>query len=230
MATSNAYTFAPSIADLTLEAFDRIQIPAQALTPHHMFSARMSANLELTTWASRGVNLWAVDQIAQVLTPGQAIYALDGATEAVLDAYLSVDDGAGSVIDYSLAPISRTDYANIARKGDQGRPTQYWFERIVAPQIIFWLVPDSTLTYTFKCWRLRRLQDASFEQAQQPDIHYRFTDSLAAGLAARLAEKFAPQLLQDKITLAAAAWKLAAAEDREMTDLRITPEFTGYFP
>lgn len=224
MTTSGTYTFNPSIGDLTLEAFERIGLEPNQLTARHMISARMSANLELQSWALRGVNLWAVDLQTVNLTDEDDTYTLDTATQAILDAYVTIDG-----IDYPLTPMSRTDYANIARKDDGGRPTQYWFERIVLPQVTFWRVPDADDTYVFKFYRLRRLQDSEYANGQTADIHYRFTDAFAAGLCARLAEKYAPEKYNDKLVGAGIAWKLAAAEDREMVPLTIMPQIGGYF-
>lgn len=229
MSTSNTFNFNPTITDLVLEAFERISIQPNQLTPRHMFSSRMSANLALQSWSLRGVNLWAVDLQTVPLSKDQATYLLDTATEAILDAYVTRTGSDGTNVDFSIAPLSRTDYAAIARKDDAGPPTQYWFERIIAPQVTLWLVPDADTTYTLKYYRLRRLQDADFVGGQTPDVHYRFLDAFAAEMAARLAEKFAPAMLSDKIALAQAAWKLASAEDREMADLQISPDFNGYF-
>lgn len=230
MTTSDTYNFNPSIGDLTLEAFERISLEPNQLTARHMFSARMSANLELQTWSNRGVNLWAVDLQTVPLLGDTIEYDLLSSTQSILDAYISQTDDSGITTDYPVSPLSRTEYANIARKDETGRPTQYWFERIVAPKVKFWLVPDADDTYVFKFYRLRRLQDAELAGGQAPDIHYRFTDAFAAGLAARLAEKFATSMLNDKVALAMAAWKEAAGTDHEMVDIHITPDLAGYYP
>lgn len=231
MNTSGTYTFNPSFADLTLEAFERINLQPNQLTPRHMYSARMSANLELQTWANRGVNLWTVDLQTQALSDTIASYNLDTATQSILDAYITELDSNGDAIsDLAVSPLSRTEYANIARKDEGGRPTQYWFERITLPRVTFWQVPDADTTYIFKFYRLRRLQDVEFAGLQTVDLHYRFFDAFAAGLAARLAEKFAPMMLADKRSAAKDSWLEAAGGDHELVDLHVTPDVSGYFP
>jgi len=229
MTTSNTYDFAPTITDLTLEAFERILLQPNQLTVRHMHSARISANFVLQSWANRGVNLWAVDLQEVPLEAEEPTYVLNPATQNILDAYISITDANGAVRDYPITPMGRTEYADISRKADTGRPTQYWFERLIAPQITLWLVPDDIQTYTLKFYRMRRLQDAAPVGGQGPDIHYRFTDAFAAALAARLAEKFAPAMLNDKISLAMAAWREASSEDNEHVDMHMTPDLTGYF-
>ena len=57
MTTSGTTTFAPSGADLVLEAFERLQIRAAEITADHMVSARRSMNLVQVRWANRGTNL-----------------------------------------------------------------------------------------------------------------------------------------------------------------------------
>ncbi len=92
-ATSGTAFFAPSIADLIVECFARLQLYAPALQTEHLVEARRSANLILTDWsANRGVNLWAVEPIHIGLEAGRASYFLPDDTIQLLDVYLRVYD------------------------------------------------------------------------------------------------------------------------------------------
>lgn len=229
MATSGTYGFNPTLAEIVIEAYDRCGIRPAMLTAHHMTSARMSLNTELITWSNKGVNLWAVELHTPIpLIANDPDYAVDAETVSILDCYISQSQG-GVTTDLMLRPISRTDYANIPNKLQTGRPSCFWFERTVAPAVHLFQTPDLTGSYVLNFYRLRRLQDASPTMGQNADIIFRFVDALCAGLAERLATKFAPEKLTILTQQADMAWMDAAGEDRENTDQFLTPELQGYF-
>lgn len=88
MSTSETYNFNPSIADITIEMFERCGIRASEITPDHMFSARRSINLVLASLQNKGVNLWTVDQISIPLYQGVATYSVSTNTIMVLDTFI----------------------------------------------------------------------------------------------------------------------------------------------
>lgn len=88
MSTSGTYSFSPSLADIVLDAFDRIQIRPAALTPDHMMSARRSLNQVFVRWASRGLNLWAIDEQVVTLNTGQYNYAVPNSTVMMLETWV----------------------------------------------------------------------------------------------------------------------------------------------
>ena len=61
MATSGTYTFNPSLGEITLYAYNLVEIRGTALAQEHMEAARMATNMLLATWSNKGVNLWTVD-------------------------------------------------------------------------------------------------------------------------------------------------------------------------
>lgn len=87
MATSNTYTFGinTQLDDLFREAYERIGIIGNEQTPLNVQSAIMSANLELSSWPGRGLNLWLIHREMFTLYPGQAIYQLPVNTIRVLE-------------------------------------------------------------------------------------------------------------------------------------------------
>jgi len=116
------------------------------------------------------------------------------------------------------------DYASIPNKLSRGRPIQVWIERLRDnPKINVWPVPDSN-DYTFKYYRLRRVQDAG-AGAETADMNFRFFPCLVAGLAYYIAMKI-PELA-DRIPMLKQAYEeqfmLAAGEDREKTPARFVP-------
>jgi hypothetical protein len=86
--SSGTYNFAASNADLLIECYERCGIRSASLTPEHMYSARMSMNLVLSSWTSRGVNLWKVVLQSVPLVQGVATYSVPQNTVMMLDAYV----------------------------------------------------------------------------------------------------------------------------------------------
>lgn len=81
--------FAPSLGEMTLEAFARIQIRAPSMTAEHWWNARMSANLLQSEWSSVGVPLlWKMELLQVVLQPGVSDYAMPARIIAPMDAYI----------------------------------------------------------------------------------------------------------------------------------------------
>lgn len=389
--TSGTSNWVPTIADLIIECFERIQVPPSALTPDNIISARRSANLILRRWANRGVNLWAVDLISIPMIQGVANYELPTNTVNMLDTYirmyqlgtpvsipvkfsttigsasveiqwpnhgLSVGEylqvqvpvsvggivlqgfypvvsvpnsnnvtvvagiatgtvslggavpvfttttnsttvtvvlnnhgllsgqpfnvqvpldiggivvqgsySVSSVIDANtftipspspavtgqtlpenggqaymagqvqntqptdilLYPLSRNDYAAIPNKFTQGRPTTYWFDRTLSPNVTMWQVPNATQPYELRIYRMRSLQDANPVSGQTLDMVDRFYEAFCSALTAALAEKWRPEQYQIKEAKAGATWLEAADEDREKVPTYMTPDFSGYF-
>lgn len=88
MATSGTYAFDPSLADIVLDAFDRIQVRPAAITVDHMASARRSLNQIFVRWANRGLNLWLIDEQVVTLNTGQYNYAVPGSTVMMLETWV----------------------------------------------------------------------------------------------------------------------------------------------
>ena len=158
MTTSGTYTYNPSLGELTLFAYNLAGVRNTAIAQEHMEAARMAANLMLANWSNRGVNLWAVDLVTVPLVTGQSTYNVDGDTVVMLDAYMVIDDGNADPIDRIILPISRTEYASYPNKEQQGFTTVFWFDRLIAPTVTLWPVPDGTSAQYLKYYRVRRCQ------------------------------------------------------------------------
>jgi hypothetical protein len=99
--------------------------------------------------------------------------------------------------------------------------TVYWNQ---LPAVTVWPTPDSSTTYTFAYWRMRRIQDAG-AGVQVGDMNFRFLPCLVAGLAYYVAMKI-PEM-QGRLDMLKAAYdeqfNLAAGEDHEKAALRFVP-------
>lgn len=229
--TSGSYTFGIANDQVVLEAFDRINLRPTQLDRHHFNSARTSLNLELVRWSSRGINLWKMTSGTITLVPGQSTYLLPTSLIAVTEMWLRTVDttGKGNDTDRFLAPITREQYAMIPTKNLSGTPSQYWFQRVLPPQVTFWSPPLLGSPALVCNWfGMLQIQDAGIGGGETPDIHYQGFDALCAGLALRLARKFAPQLAEALAMEAKAAWDDFAANDQEAGSIIIRPNLAGY--
>lgn len=229
MTTSGTYTYNPSLGELTLFAYNLAGVRNTALVQEHMEAARMAANLMLANWSNRGVNLWAVDLVTVPLVTGQSTYDVDGNTVMMLDAYMVIDDGNADPIDRIILPISRTEYASYPNKEQQGFTTVFWFDRLIAPTVTLWPVPDGTSAQYLKYYRVRQIQDSNLQGGQNVEIPYLWLDAFAYGLASRLAQIWNPPLIQMLKPLADEAYQVAADQNVETAMTYISPMISGYF-
>ena len=229
MATSGTYTYNPSLGELTLFAYNLAGIRNTALVQEHMEAARMASNLMLANWSNKGVNLWAVDLVTVPLVAGQSTYNVDGNTVMMLDAYMVIDDGNADPIDRIILPISRTEYASYPNKEQQGFTTVFWFDRLIAPTVTLWPVPDGNSAQFLKYYRVRRIQDSNLQGGQNVEIPYLWLDAFAYGLASRLAQIWNPPLIQMLKPLADEAYQVAADQNVETAATYISPMISGYF-
>lgn len=230
MATySNATNFLPGLGELGLNAFARIQVRRAEITEEHMQNLRVAANLLLSEWAVDVPNLWEVDLITTVLSTGVATYDVLPNTIAILDAYIDIPNGDGTFTGTIIFPVSRTEYASFPNKSQQGRPTVFWFDRLLNPTITVWEVPDPSTTYTLRYYRVRQIDDANYTSGQNVQIPYRFLEPFASGLAAKLAEMYKPEMADALAARAAVKWAKASQQDAEAVPLMLMPGIDGYY-
>ena len=227
MTTTSTYAFNPGLGELTLYAFNLCGIRNTALLQEHMESARMASNMLLGRWSSQGVNLWAVDLQTIPLKQGCSTYNVPSNTVVMLDTYIVQNNGAQN-IDRLILPISRTEYASYPNKQQQGFPTTYWFDRLLAPTVTVWPVPDGN-ECALRYYRVRQLQDADYVDGATVEVPYYFLEAFAYGLAQRLAMIWAPDKLAMLKPLADESYAIAAAQNVETAQQYISPVVAGYF-
>jgi hypothetical protein len=229
MATTGTYGFSPSAGECSLAAFERLGIFAPNLSAQHMQSARREANFLAVEWSNKGPNLWDVDLQSVPLVPGTATYAVPSNTVTILDAYLTVTDTAGNSTDRILLPISRSEYATYPNKAMQSPPTVYWYDKLIAPTITLWAVPDGGATYTLNYYRYRRIQDTALSGAATPEVPFLWLDAFVAGLSHRLSRIYAQPLEMARKGDAVEAYGIAATQNTEDADLYVTPMLGSYY-
>lgn len=212
MTTSSTYAGSDfEIATVIDEAFERIGIDPATLTARHLRSARRSLEYLFIEWSNRGQHLWAIDQqtiAAPTLVVGTGTYNTPAGTVAVLEMVIRRD---GS--DTPIHPMARDEYLAIPNKSEQGLPNRFYFDRSRdTPTITFWNVPDSAAD-TIIYYRMRRLQDVG-GSSYTADVPYRWQEAMVSGLAAKLAEKYAPDREGSMLAKSEAKYASAYQEDR----------------
>lgn len=194
-----------------------------------MLTARREINDLFVELSNRQVNLWAVELDSTSLTQGTGVYAVDPKTVMILDAYVSLNNGTSQQTDTYITPMSRTQWASIGNKGTQGRPTSYWFDRLISPSVTLWPVPDGGGPYTLNYYSCVQLQDANLPSGETPNLPYRWLGVLVTGLARRLARVYAPQLEAQRKADFDEAWGYAASQDTENVATSFSPNLGGYY-
>ena len=192
-----------------------------------MESARMAANMVAASFSNRGVNLWQVDLVTTPLVQGVSTYAVDPSTVMILDGYVTTGSGT-TAIDRIIMPVSRTEYASYPNKTQQGWPTTFWFDRLLAPTVTLWPVPDGN-EVSFSYYRLRQIQDANFTSGQTVDVPYLWMEAFAYALAFRLALIWSPDKVPMLKPIADEAYNIAAEQNVENAATYISPQIQGYY-
>ena len=143
--------------------------------------------------------------------------------QAAVDVLEAVVRRSGS--DIGISRISRGDYLDTPDKTTQGRPSQFYVDRLVTPTITLWPSPENS-TDQLIYYRVRRIEDAD-AGVNTADIPFRFLPCLTAGLSYYLSMKKAPQLVPTLKAIYEEEFQRAASEDSERTALRVVPSFSS---
>ena len=171
-------------------------------------------------WSNRGLNLWTVKSATQALTKGTASYTFTANDIVdVLDVTLRRDN-----TDYTIQRISRTEYASLPNKTTEGRPSQFYFDRQIAPIMNLWAVPENS-TDTLIYYYVRRIEDAD-ALVNTNDLPFRFFPCMCAGLAYYMAMKRAPDRIPLLKTVYEEEFQRAADEDEGRTPLKLQPSMS----
>lgn len=214
MTVSGSKNFELDVTEYIEEAFERCG--KEVRTGYDIKTAKRSMNLLFADWANRGLNSWTIEQSTQALVAGTAEYTLGSDTIDILSAVIRRSD-----VDYSIERLSRDDYLAVPNKTTQGRPSQWFLDRQIAPVLKLWPVPEnSTDVVVFD--RLVRMDDADTAQ-NTVEMPFRFYPCLAAGLAYYIAIKKAPDRVQLLKAVYEEEMERAISMDRDRASFNIVP-------
>jgi hypothetical protein len=216
------------MGEIVIYSMNLIGIRPTEILQEHMQSARTAANLLLGRWNAQSPNLWKISLFSQPLTAGVSTYTYDPTIVTLLDAYISVVGTGGATIDRLILPITRSEYSSYPNKSQQGAVSVFWADRLIAPTITLWPVPDVTQT-TLNYYYVSQIQDASFTNGAGMDLPNYFLEPFALGLAARLAMIWAPEKATGLKAAADEAYAIAADQNTEPGSIFVSPMVSGYW-
>lgn len=219
MATSSSTNFELDVAEYIEEAFERCGLEAK--TGYDLQTARRSMNIMLAEWANRGLNQWTIEQRTQALTASDSEYSLG---TDLIDILSLVVRRSGT--DFTMTRISRDSFLNLPNKTSTGRPTQYFLDRQITPNLKLFPTPENS-TDVIVYDALTRIQDAD-AQVNTMEIPFRFFPCLTAGLAYYIAMKRAPDRIQLLKTVYEEEFDRAMAEDRDRSAFNVVPKLDYY--
>lgn len=214
MATSGTKTFSIDTGELIEEAYELAGLELR--TSYDAQTARRSLNIMFADWANRGINLWTVSQITLDLVESTAAYTLNTYDIDVLDAVIR-----RGTTDISIDRVSRSEYLGIPTKTTEGRPSQFYVERLETPVLHLWPTPENS-TDKFISYRIQRIDDVT-ASAQDQEVPSRFIPPMVNGLAYQVAMKKNPQMAGVLKVEYEESFARAADEDRDRASLHITP-------
>lgn len=219
MATSATYAFDPAVATVVDEAAERAGMDPAMLTLRHLTSIRRSLDLLFKDWQNRGIRNYAVDLQTTSTTVAMASFTPASGTQDLLEVSLRRDS-----VDTPMTRISRSDFEAIPDKTTQGRPDRYYVDRTTSAITVYvWPLAENA-TDTIRYWRMRKQMDAGVA-SNTADIPDRFQEAMAAGLAYKLAEKWAPDRYDALRSRAESAFKEARQEDREKVNVTMSVRY-----
>ena len=219
MTTSSSTNFELDVADYIEEAFERCGLELR--TGYDLQTAKRSLNIMLAEWANRGLNQWTIEQRTQALTANDADYSLGTDVIDILSAVVH-----RGTTDFSMSRISRDAYLSIPSKTTTGRPTQFFLDRQVTPNLKIWPAPENS-TDTIVYDALTRIQDAN-SAINTMEIPFRFYPCLTAGLAYYISMKKAPDRIQLLKSVYEEEFERAIGEDRDRSSFTVTPQLSFY--
>ena len=217
MTTSGSRDFNLDVGEVIEEAYERCGLEVR--TGYDAKTARRSLNLMFAEWSNRGLNLWTVNQATIDLVQGTSLYSLASDVVDTLDVVLR-----RSNTDFEVQRISRGDYVTLPNKTTQGRPSQYYLDRQITPQLNLWAVPENS-TDQIIYYYVRRIEDAD-TLVNTTDMPFRFYPCMVAGLAYYMAVKRTPERIQMLKTIYEEEFQRAADEDQGRTPLKLQPSLS----
>ena len=226
MATSGSYSFNLDIDEIVEEAHERAGL-GRAYSGADYRTARRSLNLLGQEFANKGINLWTIREGTLSLNQGGGSYTLPSYVLAILDHSVRTGSGTGQS-DLAITRMSLGEWASLTNKNSTGRPNKLYIERLRdGPRLYPWPVPDND-TYTLVYYYVSMIEDSTSGTITQYDAPTRFLPAIVSGLSYHIALKN-PNTM-DRVPMLKQIYdedfSLAAQEDRDRSDFKITPKVT----
>lgn len=203
------------------DAYERIGRNVVGLDAAALISCQRSVRLLLDEWNNDGVMMWryVTDQQLTITSVGLETFTLPDNVMEIVDMAILRNSAKIPMIE-----ISRTDWFALPdRINSKGMPTRWWPERNQEP-ILVHTYPKTENTTDVLIYDAMTYFEDSTSLSSFADVRRNWNEAFVAGLAAKFAEKWAPDRLAEKIGLAGGplrsggAYAIAKMGDRERGD------------
>lgn len=203
------------------DAYERIGKNPILLDAQTLISAQRSIRLLLDEWNNDGVMMWRIltDQQLSISAIGLETFTLPSNVMDILDMAVFRSEAKIPMIE-----VSRTDWFALPdRTNSSGMPTRWWPERNQEP-ILVHTYPKTENTSDILIYDCMTYFAESTSLSSFADVRRNWNEAFVAGLAAKFAEKWAPDRLVEKRQLAGGplqmggAYTIAKMGDRERGD------------
>lgn len=131
--------------------------------------------------------------------------------------------------DRVILPLSRSDYAAIANKYQQGFPTSYWWDRTNPSTLHLWPIPPWNIPNGLQYYVQQRPDDAVLGNGTQVDMPYEVYDYFTWCLAERLGFLYAPERVQLIAARKQTAYMKYTQATTENVPISMNVQLRGYF-
>ena len=189
--SANHSFFAPDIAMMMDEAFERCGIAPEAIGQSHIDSAIRSMTLMLNSeWSTLGMRQWMIQYTTYTTTTGLNNFLLPVGAIDVFDMVLQRQGN-----DTPVNRMSRAEYLEIPRKTQTGRPDRWFVDRQYNGCTVYlWRTPENSTDILKYYYFQQMAQPGQMSNTLQMPPHV--LEAFMSGMAAKLALKFAPQKFQ----------------------------------
>lgn len=160
----------------------------------------------------------------EIPTPGAyQIYSVTETGDAILniqEIYFNT-----MIRDTPLSAVSRSEYLSYPLPTQVGRPSVYYLDRQITPQLFLWPTPSSS--YTCLVYAYEQMMEDVGTVTNTMQIPARFYEALIWGLAWHMACKYAPDKAENARAYYDATFNQASTDDSEGTPVTIYADFSG---
>lgn len=131
-----------------------------------------------------------------------------------------------NIIDLRLSAVSRDTYLSFSQKFNVGRPTSYYFDKQIVPELNMWYVPTNQYKVV-QYSSVNAIEDAGsfLNSAEVPPKMY---PALVAGLTWMIAVKYSPETASELKEYYEEAYSIATANDIENVNYTIDIDVSKY--
>lgn len=222
--TSGTYDYSLQAIDVLDDAWQRCRVDLKKITNEHTISAVRSLSLLMIEWENRGIKQWKIERQSITTTVGLQSVTLPTRTIVIANTFYRRNRN-GTMTDTPLTKIGREDYDAIPDKSIQGDiPDRYFLDRQRDAPVLYFYTTPAIAGDSFELDCFIQTQDVG-ALSNNLDAPRRWLEAITSGVAAKLSEKWAPELEDKLIVKAERQFIFARDEERDTASTQITPNY-----